>query len=295
MSVSGFIKEVVSQKKKDLAELKTETPMAALRARAEKQKLTSAGFLKALAESSPGNAGIIAEIKKASPSKGIIKAGLDPSLYAEKYTKGGACAISVLTEPHYFKGSLEDLKMVRKSTSLPVLRKDFTISDYQIYEARASGADAVLLIAALLSRDQLKDYISLAREIHMEPLVEIHSEWEIEKTIFANAQVLGVNNRNLETLETDLGVSARIAPYFEKNHIPVEASGISLPEDIEKGMQSGFFNFLVGESIVRAEDTETFIKSLVRAAPLEAGASTPSEPKTAPSEEETTPPEEEIK
>ncbi|HKK91402.1 MAG TPA: indole-3-glycerol phosphate synthase TrpC [Desulfobacteraceae bacterium] len=265
MAVAGFIKEVVDLKKNDIARAKARVPLERLRKKAEAGEPVSQGFKRALEQSGPGNAGIIAEIKKASPSKGSIKADLDPALFAQTYEKGGACAVSVLTEEHYFKGSLADLEQVRRATTLPVLRKDFTISEYQIYEAKAAGADAILLIASLLSKTQLADYISLAREIAMEPLVEIHSEWELEKLIVCRAAIIGVNNRNLETLETDLGVSKRVARFFQQGQIPVEASGISSPENISQGMKSSYFNFLVGESIVRAEDPEAFIKSLSRA------------------------------
>lgn len=263
MALAGFIKEVVELKKKDVAQNKIDISIESLRKDAELRE-QGQNFQKALEQSKPGNVGIIAEIKKASPSKGDIKIDIDPAIFAEKYTKGGACAISVLTEKHYFKGCLDDLKKVRKATNLPILRKDFTISSYQIYEARAAGADSILLIASILSQDQLKDYISLAREMNMEPLVEIHSEWELEKTVFCNAKIIGINNRNLETLKTDLLVSKRAAPFFLKDQIPVAASGISSQEDIKKGLNSCFFNFLVGESIVRASDTEEFIKNLTR-------------------------------
>ncbi len=271
MGVSGFLREVAALKKIDVAQAERTTPLTRIRQEAEGILNINSPiyrkpflFLEALERSKAGNVGIIAEIKKTSPSKGDIKPDLDPAKYAEEYTKAGACAISVLTETHYFKGSLDDLKAVRAATDLPILRKDFTLSSYQIYEAKAAGADSILLIAAMLSKEQLRDYVSLARELKIEPLVEINSEWELDKALFSNARTIGINNRNLETLKVDLNVSKRVVPFFIDGQIPVEASGISSPDDIQKGLDSKIFNFLVGESIVRAENTKEFIQSLVK-------------------------------
>jgi len=152
---------------------------------------------------------------------------------------------------------------VRNATDLPILRKDFTISDYQIYEAAAAGANSILLIVSILSKRQLQEYVLLTRGLGMEPLVEIHSEWELENALYADAKIIGINNRNLETLKTDTTVAARVVPFFTADQIPVSASGVSGPADIQKGMDAGLFNFLVGESIVRADDTEKFIQDLI--------------------------------
>lgn len=266
MAPRGFLRTVLDLKRRDIEAAKKRNPLSACRDQAEKSP-SAVNLAEALSMSRPGNAGIIAEIKKASPSKGDIRLDLDPGNYAKTYTDAGARAISVLTEEHFFKGSLEDLRQVRAMTHLPVLRKDFTISSYQIYEARAAGADSVLLIVSILSRDQLRDYTCLARDLGMEPLVEIHSEWEFERAIACDAKAIGINNRNLETLETDLEVSRRLSPFFLAQHIPVEASGISSPADIRKGLGSGYCNFLVGESIVRAEDTGAFIRELIETDP----------------------------
>jgi len=262
MAPKGFLKTVIAEKKKDIARAMSQCPLNTLRRDAEEIP-PGASFPSAMEKSGPGRAGIIAEIKKASPSKGDIRVDLDPGPYAEKYTRAGAAAISILTEEHFFKGSLNDLTAVRKATHLPILRKDFTISDYQIYEAAAAGANAVLLIVSILSRQQLKDYVWLTRELGMEPLVEIHSEWELENALYADAKIIGINNRNLETLKTDTSVAARVVPFLTPDQIPVSASGVTGPEDIQKGMDAGLFNFLVGESIVRADDTEAFIQDLI--------------------------------
>ena len=262
LHIQGFLKEIIKLKKQDVKEAIAEIPLKELRNKAESRPV-EANFKNALESSSYKHAGIIAEIKKASPSKGVISENLDVALYTKEYTEAGASAISVLTEKHFFHGSLKDLEIARENSNLPILRKDFTISSYQIYEARAKGANSILLITSILERDQLSDYISLAREINLEPLVEIHTEEELEKADYCKAEIIGINNRNLSTLKTDLNVSKRIAPLFENYHIPVEASGISKRIDIEHGLECRIFNFLVGESIVRAKNTLEFIKELI--------------------------------
>lgn len=261
LKVEGFLKAVVDVKQLEVSENRRKIPLSTLRKEAE-QSNQKADFLLGMQQSNATDIGIIAEVKKASPSKGDIRIDLDPALLAQAYTKGGARAISVLTESRYFKGSLSDLETVCANTALPVLRKDFTISEYQIYEAKKAGASSILLITTLLSKDQLQDYILLVRELGMEPLVEITSEKEFEIAYYAGGKVMDINNRNLQTLKTDLTVSKRIAAILPNDVIPVEASGISSFADIENGIAVNMFNFLVGESIVLAKDTEAFIKSL---------------------------------
>jgi len=187
MGIDGFLKQVVAIKEKELSRARSNIPLKTIRREAE-EALSKPSFLKAVMKSGPDDIGIIAEIKKASPSKGDIRPDLDPALFAEQYTKAGARAISVLTESEFFKGSLHDLEIVCRTTVLPVLRKDFIIDAYQIYEAKRAGASSVLLITTLLSKDQLKDYILLARELSMEPLVEITSEKEFETAYYCSAK-----------------------------------------------------------------------------------------------------------
>jgi len=263
MAAAGFLKKIKLIKQDRIKEKLKNCSFQDLRYKAETMQ-KNRDFKKALEKTDTAKKpGIIAEIKKASPSKGNIRADLDPEIYAKKYENAGACAVSVLTEEVYFKGSLQDLDLASNCVSIPVLRKDFIISPFQIYEARVFGASSVLLINKLLEKSQLKDYIDLARQIDMEPLVEIHSEREIESVLLAKAKIIGINNRDLETLETDPDVAARIAPLLEKNIIPVEASSISSPLDIKKGMGSNIYNFLVGESIVKAENPENIIRELI--------------------------------
>ena len=261
MKVEGFLKKMVAVKKEEIDRHRTAIPLKTVRKEAE-QTPVPASFLSAMQESTRDHAGIIAEIKKASPSRGDIRLDLDVAAYVKKYTAAGARAISVLTESVYFKGSLTDLTLACKATDLPVLRKDFIINDYQIFEAKRCGAASILLITTLLSPRQQADYTSLVRDLDMEPLVEINSEWEFEQAYTSGARVVGINNRNLQTLETDPTIAKRVAKIFPKETIPVEASGISCRQDIERGLKENIFNFLVGESIVRAEDTKALIREL---------------------------------
>ncbi|MCP3873698.1 MAG: indole-3-glycerol phosphate synthase TrpC [Desulfobacteraceae bacterium] len=261
MAIEGFLKKVLEIKSFEVSSNKSKIPQNTIRREAEDTS-PNTSFFNAMKKSCSDDIGIIAEVKKASPSKGDINIDLDPVTCAQTYTKAGARAISVLTESQYFKGSLNDLEVVCANTDLPVLRKDFTISSYQIFEAKKAGASSILLITTILSKDQLKDYIHLVRELDMEPLVEITSEKEFEIAYDCEAKVVDMNNRNLQTLETDLNISKRIAAILPEDIIPVEASGIASFDDIQKGLSANIFNFLVGESIVRANNSESFIKTL---------------------------------
>jgi indole-3-glycerol phosphate synthase len=265
MPVTGFLKKIREIKEKEIKATLTDCSLKTIQNQAEASQ-KNIDFKKALEKANKRKKpGIIAEIKKASPSKGDIRLDIDPANYAIKYEQAGACAVSVLTEQFYFKGSSKDLAAASKSVTIPVLRKDFIISTFQIYEAKALGASSLLLINKLLEKRQLQSYIQLARELKMEPLVEIHSENEIESALTAGAEIIGINNRNLETLETDIEVSKRVAPLLTDSTILVEASGISSPLDIKKGMEAKIYNFLVGESIVRAKNPEAFIQKLINA------------------------------
>ena len=267
IKVEGFLKVIRDVKREEIERHRSAIPLKAVRHDAEQQK-APASFLSAMARGSMDQVGIIAEIKKASPSKGDIRQNLDVAAYVEKYTDAGASAISVLTESRYFKGSLKDLETACNATDLPVLRKDFIINDYQIFEAKKAGASAVLLITTLLSPKQQEDYTCLIRDLGMEALVEINSEWEFEQAYTSGGKVVGINNRNLQTLKTDPTIAKRVAKIFPEDIIPVEASGISSRQDIEKGLDENIYNFLVGESIVRAEDTKAFIQTLCQKDPM---------------------------
>jgi indole-3-glycerol phosphate synthase len=207
---------------------------------------------------------VIAEIKRASPSKGTLRADLDADTFARAYEAGGATAISVLTDADFFQGTFDDLVKARQATTLPVLRKDFIISSYQIYETAALGADALLLIVRILSERQITDYLSLCRELKLDALVEVHSEKDIASAMKCAAKLIGINNRNLQSFETDIQTAMRLVNRLSPGQIPVALSGITCREDIENSLTAGIRNFLIGESLVRAQHPEIFLKTLLK-------------------------------
>ena len=206
--------------------------------------------------------GVIAEIKRRSPSAGDIDASLDPVLQASAYESGGANAISVLTEPHFFGGSLSDLEAVRDVVSVPVLRKDFTRNEAQIWEARAAGADAVLLIVATLDQPTLERLIVSAESLGMDALVEAHSAEELDCAVEAGATLIGINNRDLATFKTDLGVGEQLAARIPQGVVSVGESGVSSVEGAGRMQAAGFDAILVGEALVRADDPRGFVAEL---------------------------------
>jgi indole-3-glycerol phosphate synthase len=199
-----------------------------------------------------GRANVIAEIKRASPSKGIINAEIDVAERALEYQRGGACAISVLTEEDHFLGSLDDLRTARQAVELPILRKDFIVDQYQIYESAAAGADAVLLIVAVLRLDELNEFIALCNELRIDALVEVHTMNELEIADKASAQLIGVNNRDLHSFNVTLDVSRQLIEHRPANTLMVAESGISTREHVAELQALGFNGFLVGESLMRA-------------------------------------------
>jgi len=197
---------------------------------------------------------VIAEIKKASPSKGLIRADFDPIEIAGIYRDMGASAISVLTEEDFFQGRLEYIRQVKDAVELPVLRKDFIIDEYQIYEARASGADAVLLIAVILSRGQADDYLHMAEELGMSVLFEVHNYRELDMALLIDAPVIGINNRNLDTLEIDLNTTVELLKDIPEGKIIVTESGVSSREDVEFFERSRVDAVLIGTALMREKD-----------------------------------------
>ena len=207
---------------------------------------------------------VIAEIKRASPSAGLLRPKLSPDILAQSYQKAGAAAISVLTEKNYFHGSFADLESVRKSVSVPILQKDFILEPYQIYEARARGVDAILLIAALHNRRSMQELFSLALSLKLSALVEIHSEAELEDALSVGAEIIGINNRNLTTLQTNLDVSRRILPLMPKEKIAVVESGLKTKAEMQELSRLGASAFLVGESLLRQGDPAVALASLLK-------------------------------
>lgn len=205
---------------------------------------------------------IISEVKKASPSAGILENDFNPEEIADKYQQGGADAISVLTDIKYFKGSSRYLTDVKKAVSIPVLRKDFIICEEQIYESRIIGADSFLLISAILDEYQLTDFLSLGRELGMEPLIEVHSQDELDKTLRTDAYIIGINNRDLNTFTVDINTSLKLMKRIPENKIIVSESGIISVEIAHKLYKSGCNSLLIGEFLMRSGDKPQLIRDI---------------------------------
>jgi indole-3-glycerol phosphate synthase len=250
---TGFLLDILAAKREELTAAKARRPLVELKAMAEEQPLplSLAQVLRSF------GVRFIAEIKRASPSKGPLRPDLDPGSLARSYAEKGAAAISVLTEGRHFGGSLEDLraaKLALKDKLVPLLRKDFIFDPYQIYEARALGADAVLLIATVLDNPALAELLALSYDLGMRCLVEVHDEAELERAVACGAGIIGINNRDLKTFEVDLSASLRLAPLVPRDRIVVSESGIRNREDVELLARAGVDAVLVGEALVTAED-----------------------------------------
>jgi indole-3-glycerol phosphate synthase len=259
-----FLETIINQKGADISTARKYVSEGRL---AEQARARSdfRPFVERLSAPGPAGVNIIAEIKRASPSKGTIRPDLDAARTAALYENGGAAAVSVLTDATFFKGHLDDLAAARGACGLPVLRKEFIISRYQVYEAAAAGADAILLIARILTPDKLLQLYQLCREVGMDALVEIHTPQEARLVAGSDIRLVGINNRNLSTFDTDIGVAMELVSLLGPHQTPVAASGIAAAEDIRNTLSAGIFNFLVGESIVRAADTVGFIGELLAA------------------------------
>lgn len=269
MSVSKLAKqrgkildEIMRHHRQQLPKVMREVPLENLRALA--QIVTPpVDFSAALTR--PG-VSLIAECKKASPSRGLIAPDYDPVKLAKDYVKAGASAISVLTDARHFQGSLEDLRNVKEVLSrVPVLRKDFIFHPYQVHEARAAGADAILLITAVLGDADLRSLLKLARELGMDALIEVHAEAELERALAAEPRVVGINNRNLQTFEVDFDNTARLREMIPDGVAVVAESGVKTPEDVRRLVAIGVDAVLVGETLVRSKNTERTARALVAA------------------------------
>jgi len=263
----AILDRILAAKRRELERRRQEEPLGILR-----QKAGGMPPTRSLAEALRGpSLGLIAEVKRASPSRGVLRADLDAQALARTYASSGAAAISVLTEEQHFQGSLDDLEAVRAvldgrgDARPPLLRKDFLFDAYHLYEARAYGADAVLLIAAILDPALLAELLALARTLGLGCLVEVHDEDELERALAADAEIIGINNRDLRTFEVDLAVSERLRPFIPRDRLVVAESGIHTRADVQRLRALGVNAVLIGEALVTADDPAGKIRELLRA------------------------------
>ena len=256
----SILAEIAEKTRQRVAEEQKSLPLPQLRAQAEAMD-TSTGFPFAQALAAPGMS-FICEVKKASPSKGLIAPNFPYLDIAKEYQAAGVAAISCLTEPYWFQGSDQYLKEIAQAVTIPVLRKDFTVDEYMIYGAKVLGASAVLLICAILDDGQLKDYLALAHSLGLSALVEAHDETELNRALSAGAGIIGVNNRDLRTFTVDVSNSLRLRKLAPPEVLFVSESGIKTPEDIQKLYDNGTNAVLIGETLMRAPDKKAMLAQL---------------------------------
>jgi len=262
--IPDVLKKIVDYKTGEVAAAKAAVPLNEIMDRLAVLEDQPRGFQAALINSlSSGWTPIIAEVKKGSPSKGVIRADFDPLQIARTYQENGATCLSVLTDEHFFMGHLSYLALIREQVSLPLLRKDFIFDPYQIYQARAAGADAVLLIAAMLDLSQLRDFAALAQELSMDVLLEVHDQRELEMALQTDCSLIGINNRDLRSFQVDIATSERLAAQIPAGRLIVAESGITRREEIVQLMEKGLHAFLIGESLMRESDVGAKLRELV--------------------------------
>jgi len=257
-----ILKKILARKQEEIAERSQTASLAELRERVERSS-PPRGFLAAMQEKiQQGEAAVIAEVKKASPSKGVLREHFQPVDIAQSYEQGGAACLSVLTDADFFQGSEIYLQRARAACLLPVIRKDFIVDEYQVVEARAIGADCILLIASALDDVQMKELHAHSLELGMDVLVEVHDADELERAILLDANMIGVNNRNLRTFETSLQTTLDLLPQVPLGTLLVTESGIHLPEDVALMRENNVNAFLVGEAFMRAEEPGEKLREL---------------------------------
>lgn len=255
---------ILEAKRAEIADASRRTPLEAMRRRAREAPVPR-DFVGALrAKHAEGRPAVIAEIKKASPSKGLLRADFDPAAIAASYARAGAACLSVLTDAGFFRGAHEHLAMARAACDLPVLRKDFMVDAFQVYEARALGADCILLIAACLTTSEMKTLEQEARALGMAVLVEVHEASELDRALELATPLIGINNRDLRTFETRLETTLDLLARMPEGRIVVTESGIARREDVERLRRNGVHAFLVGEAFMRAEDPGAALEKIFR-------------------------------
>jgi indole-3-glycerol phosphate synthase len=259
----SVLESIAAYKRQEVAAAKKKRPLKLVTAHAADAALPR-GFLAALkGVKAMKRPGLIAEIKKASPSKGVIRANFEPEEIARDYERGGATCLSVLTDKPSFQGAFDDLMIARQATHLPVLRKDFMLEPYQIIESRALGADCILVILAMVSDSTAETLIEEAREWNMDALVEIHDEDELQRALDLDADLIGINNRDLKTFVTDITTAIRLRPLIPEGIHVVAESGLSTPDDLRRLAAAGISSYLIGESLMRADDVEAATHALI--------------------------------
>ena len=251
---------IIAHKQKELQIEAEQVPLATLKSKLANLPPTK-DFRAAIAQS--GNINLIAEVKKKSPSKGIIREDFDPIQIAETYAENGAAAISVLTDVRFFDGRLDYLSSIRQVVDVPLLRKDFTIDPYHIYQARVAGADAILLIVAALTKDQLREFMDIAESLSLASLVEVHTDTELKIALDVEAEIIGINNRDLRTFHTDLATTFSLQEFLPTGKVVVSESGIYTRADVESLREAGVNAILVGESLMRSPDIGEQVRKLI--------------------------------
>ena len=259
----GTILDIIVQDKiKELAEVKKTTPYEELKSRITNLPPVR-DFAGALTKAQPSSLRIIAEVKKTSPSKGVLCQQFAPVAIARAYADGGAAAVSVLTEKNYFQGSLEYLQAIKAAVPLPVLRKDFIFDPYQVYEARTYGADAILLIAVMLTHELLTELLQLTRALSLCHLVEVHDRTDLQKALTAGADIIGINNRDLKTFVTNIKTTIDLMPEIPDDKIVVSESGISSRQELKQLADAGVDAFLIGETLMKEKNPEIKLRELI--------------------------------
>ncbi|MDA3798374.1 MAG: indole-3-glycerol phosphate synthase TrpC [Kiritimatiellae bacterium] len=257
-----ILEEIIERKKQDLIEIKKDVSLNELALELVNDNRKCLNFVEAL-KSTDGKPRIIAELKKASPSKGMICPDLDPAKFAKELEAGGASALSVLTEEHYFEGSVDNLIQAKSSVSIPVLQKDFIVDGYQIAEAKLIGADAILLIASALKKAHYSDLYAYAKSLGLYVLTEVHNFEELDMVLDAGAEVIGVNSRNLHTFKVDLNVTKEIIANIPDSYVKVAESGVKTSDDIQMLLTAGTDAFLIGETLMKDGKPGKALKKLL--------------------------------